>query len=168
MDEQCFAEECAYARARSDGAKGQRMVRRGRRDQRDTGVHGEHKYLGDLQARIMELTWARGPVTVREVLDALEPERDLAYTTVMTVMSRLADQGVLVRELVGKTYVYRPACTRQEFRADISGAIVNDLIADFGDLALSQFVDALERSDPARLERLRVLFDVQERAADDA
>lgn len=134
------------------------MVRRGRRDRHGLDLHGEERYLGDLQARIMDVAWARGPVTVRDVHEALDGQRDLAYTTVMTVMARLAEQGVLARERVGKTYVYRPACTREEFRAGISGAIVHDLIADFGDLALTQFVDALERADPARLERLRAFF----------
>ena len=62
------------------------------------------------------------------------PSRGTAYTTVMTVMARLADQGVLVRELAGKTFVYRAACSRAEFRAGISGAIVTDLVADFGDV----------------------------------
>jgi predicted transcriptional regulator len=136
-----------------------RMVRRGRRDRHDLAVHGEQKYLGELQAQIMEVAWSRVAVTVRDVVDALGTGRELAYTTVMTVMSRLADQGILCRERVGKTYIYRPACTREEFRAGIAGTIVNDLVVDFGDLALSQFVDALERADPARLERLRVFFD---------
>lgn len=134
------------------------MVRRGRRDQRNLVVHGEQKYLGELQGRIMELVWTRGPITVREAHESLGAERPLAYTTVMTVMSRLADEGVLVRERGGKTYLYRAACTREEFRADISGTIVKDLVADFGDLALAQFVEAIERADPARLERLRKFF----------
>jgi predicted transcriptional regulator len=144
------------------------MVRRGRRDRRDLDIHGEQRYLGELQAQIMEIAWTRGQVTVRAVLDAIEPGRELAYTTVMTVMSRLADEGVLTRELAGKTYIYHPACTREEFRAGIAGTIVNDLVADFGDLALAQFVDALERADPARLDRLRVFLDRRERADHDA
>lgn len=139
------------------------MVRRGRRDRRDLAIRGEEKYLGELQAQVMEIAWVRGPVSVRQVLDVLGSGRDIAYTTVMTVMARLADEGVLVRERVGKIYVYRPACTREEFRTRISGTIVDDLVADFGDLALSQFVDALERADPARLERLRVFFGERER-----
>lgn len=144
------------------------MVRRGRRDQRNLGIHGEQKYLGELQARIMEIAWAHTTITVRDVHEALGSERNLAYTTVMTVMSRLADQGVLARELEGKTYLYRPACTRDEFRAGISSTIVNDLVADFGDLALSQFVDALERADPVRLESLRKFFGERESEDRDA
>jgi predicted transcriptional regulator len=144
------------------------MVRRGRRDRRDLDIHGEQRYLGEMQAQIMEIAWTRGEVTVRAVLDALEPDREPAYTTVMTVMSRLADEGVLTRVLIGRTYVYRPACTREEFRARIAGTIVNDLVTDFGDLAIAQFVDAIERVDPAGLERLRIFLDRREHRGHDA
>ncbi len=142
------------------------MIRRGRRDRHDLAVRGEQKYLGELQAQIMAVAWSRAAVTVREIVETLGTRREVAYTTVMTVMSRLAAQGLLNRERVGKTYLYRPACSREEFRAGIAGTIVNDLIVDFGDLALSQFVDALERADPARLERLRVFFDTAEQTDD--
>jgi len=140
------------------------MVRRGRRDQRDAAIRGEQRYLGELQARIMEVAWERGRITVRDALDSLGHDREIAYTTVMTVMTRLADEGVLARELVGKGYVYRPSYTREEFRAGISGSIVSDLVADFGEVALSQFVDALEQADPAQLARLRLFLDERDRA----
>jgi predicted transcriptional regulator len=105
----------------------------------------------------MEILWTRGRASVRDVLAALSAQREIAYTTVMTVMTRLWEQGILAREREGKTYLYRPAQTREQFRAVVSGAIVDDLVADFGDVALAHFVAALERADPARLARLRAL-----------
>jgi len=137
-------------------------LRRGSSD-----AQGEHKYLGELQARIMEVVWSRDRVTVREVLEALSTQRDLAYTTVMTVMTRLWEEGTLVRTAVGKTYVYQAARNRQEFRAAISSTIVHDLVTDFGDVALAQFAQALEHVDPARLARLRAQMSASERADDD-
>src|SRR5579885_706955 len=114
--------ETGYDITRTGGT----MVRRGRRDQRGIEVRGEQRYLGQLQAEVMEIVWARGPVTVREVLDCLPGDRDLAYTTVMTVMSRLADEGVLARERVGKTYIYLAARDRAQFHAALSGSIVDE------------------------------------------
>ena len=52
--------------------------------------HGVEKLLGELEAAIMDILWARGQATVREVLDELSSTRSLAYTTVLTIMSRLA------------------------------------------------------------------------------
>jgi predicted transcriptional regulator len=118
---------------------------------------GEHRYLGELQREIMEIAWSRERVTVRDVLAALQAKRSIAYTTVMTVMGRLAEQGILARERMGKTDYYHPTCSPEELRARISGNIVNSLVADFGDVALAQFVDVLERTDAECLARLVAL-----------
>jgi len=124
---------------------------------KQTTAKGEHRYLGELQLDIMEVVWAHDQVAVRDVLGVLQTQRPLAYTTVMTVMTRLAEQGMLTRERRGKADYYRAACTREELRARISGDIVNGLVADFGDVALAQFVDALERVDAQGLARLVAL-----------
>ena len=77
--------------------------------------------LGDLERAVMEQFWARGEagepsVSVREVHAALSATRDLAYTTVMTVMGRLADGGLLV-ERAGRAFLYTAAGTREELTA---------------------------------------------------
>jgi predicted transcriptional regulator len=144
------------------------MQRERRGQRRTTDVTGEQKYLGALQSLIMEIAWKRGRVTVREVLADLQGSRAIAYTTVMTVMARLAEQGVLTRERVGRADFYRPACTREQFRVAISGAIVHDLVTDFGEVALAQFVDALEEADPARLARLQALLEQKTQAPNGA
>lgn len=108
---------------------------------------GEDKFLGALEAQVMERVWSRGRVTVRDVVDDLASTKQLAYTTVMTIMSRLHQKGLLGRAREGKTYVYAPALSREEFRARLSRDIVRGLVAEFGDVALAQFVAALDAVD---------------------
>ena len=118
---------------------------------------GEDKFLGSLEAQVMDRVWSRGSATVREVVDDLARTRQLAYTTVMTIMTRLHEKGLLRRAREGKTYVYRPAYSRQEFRARLSRDIVRGLVAEFGDVALAQFLAALDEVDERHrraLERL--------------
>jgi predicted transcriptional regulator len=117
----------------------------------------ERKHLGALELAILEVLWSREEATVRDVLNVLNRSRSLAYTTVLTVMNRLWEKGLLVRRLVGRGHVYRAAVTREEFRRDISRKQVRRLVEDFGDLALAHFAAELERVDPARLEALRKL-----------
>ena len=122
------------------------------------------KLLGELEVQVMEQMWARGTggregrgeATVRDVATALQQDRPVAYTTVMTVMGHLADKGLLTRSaLDGKTYIYRVALSKDEFLARSSQQVVDTLIEDFGDLALAQFVAAVERVDPKKLQHLR-------------
>ena len=70
--------------------------------------------LGTLEAAVMDVLWSLGtPATVRDVLDALPAQRDLAYTTVMTVLTNLHRKGMAERAPDGRAYRYRPALTRE-------------------------------------------------------
>ncbi len=108
---------------------------------------GEDKFLGSLEAQVMDRVWSRGSATVRQIVDDLARSRQLAYTTVMTIMTRLHEKGLLRRSRDGKTFVYRPALSREQFRARLSRDIVRAVVAEFGDVALAQFVAALDDVD---------------------
>jgi predicted transcriptional regulator len=110
--------------------------------------------LGALEAAIMQLIWRRGEMTVREVWTALQPTRPLAYTTVMTVMSRLVPKGVLTARKQGKSYYYRAAVQPDEFMAQRAQAAVRDVLVNFGDLAIAQFLREIDAVDPQRLAAL--------------
>jgi predicted transcriptional regulator len=70
--------------------------------------------LGKLEAAVMDVLWSTdAPLTVREVLEKMPPQRDLAYTTVMTVLGNLLRKGMLEREPVGRAFSYRPTLSRQ-------------------------------------------------------
>src|SRR5438876_7233835 len=115
-----------------------------------------HKLLGELEVEVMEHMWQLREATVRDVATAIQQERPVAYTTVMTVMIHLAEKGLLVRSpLDKKTHLYKVALSKQEFLAKSSKQIVDTLIEDFGDLALSQFLAAVERVEPEHLKELR-------------
>jgi len=79
--------------------------------------------LGDLERAVMDVLWDRSPsaaggLTVREVADVLA-ERELAYTTVMTVLDRLAGKGMVEREREGRAWNYRPAASREAYIAQL-------------------------------------------------
>ncbi len=63
--------------------------------------------LGDLQLRIMKLLWANGEATVADVHKALVAERDLAYTTVATMLRKMEARGLVRHRLEARSFVYR-------------------------------------------------------------
>jgi predicted transcriptional regulator len=76
--------------------------------------------LGDLEREVMAQLWDAGaPLTVRAVHERLSRDRDLAYTTVMTVLDRLAKKGVVVQERTDRAYRYAPAQSREEMTASL-------------------------------------------------
>jgi predicted transcriptional regulator len=110
--------------------------------------------FGPLEAEVMDAVWAAAaPVSVREVMGHLNEARaePLAYTTVMTVMSRLAEKGALARRHAGRGYVYEATA------ADRAGIAVQNVIRTYGDEAMAHFVDQA-RGDPELLRRMEQLL----------
>ncbi|MFG2091281.1 BlaI/MecI/CopY family transcriptional regulator [Spirillospora sp. NPDC048824] len=111
--------------------------------------------LGSLESEIMDVLWAaREPLTVRETLEGLNVDRipPLAYTTVLTVMSRLAEKGALTRTTRGRGHAYAPAA------ADEAALAVQGVLRTYGDAAVSRFLDQAA-TDPALRERLQALLE---------
>lgn len=113
------------------------------------------KDFGPLESEVMGVVWRAGcPVAVREVVDDLNESRSepLAYTTVMTVMSRLAEKDALSRRKSGRSYVYEANAP------DAAGIAVKDVLRAYGDVAVAHFVDEA-RADPSLRRRLQRLLD---------
>jgi predicted transcriptional regulator len=135
-----------------------------RGDRRERGVSEQRRddavdhLLGDLEAAIMRLMWGLETATVRDIFHRLRANgRPLAYTTVMTVMVRLAVKQLLTRELSGKTYVYRVALTEDEFLRTTAARRVQELVDEFGDLAIAQFLATVDDLSPERYAQLQRL-----------
>ncbi|MBI4092994.1 MAG: BlaI/MecI/CopY family transcriptional regulator [Candidatus Kerfeldbacteria bacterium] len=111
--------------------------------------------LGELERAIMDVTWSRNSVTVREVVEALAATRAPAYTTVMTVMNRLVEKGVLRRKPEGQSYRYTATKSKKEFLERSSRQAVAKFVRYFGDVAIAQFIDVLDDVDPKKLAELR-------------
>ena len=111
--------------------------------------------LGPLETDVMEAVWQRGEATVRDVHAALAGDRDIAYTTVMTTMTRLAAKGLLVRDTTGLAHRYRAALSRDEYARSTVHSVVDWLVGSFPEPAMSYFVDVVGDEDPDRLAALR-------------
>jgi BlaI family penicillinase repressor len=83
------------------------------------------RVLGQQELQIMTVAWERGRVTVRDVYEALRERRQVAYTTVMTMMNILDEKGFL-KKTPGedRAYVYEPAKSRQT----VTRAMVSEFI----------------------------------------
>ncbi|MCA0454040.1 MAG: BlaI/MecI/CopY family transcriptional regulator [Chloroflexi bacterium] len=119
---------------------------------------GLRKFLGELELAIMEIVWNQQPISVSEVLTILNTQqRKLAYTSVMTVMSRLVEKGWLKTEKRGRAYIYQALQSRQEAEARAVGEVVHALLNDFGEIAVAQFIKELDEISPDTLARLAAL-----------
>ena len=115
------------------------------------------RYLGELQAEVMQVFWSRDSATVREVVETMNARRKqpLAYTTLLTLATRLWSRGLLTRAPDGRGFRYRAARTRDELLAELSDELIDRLLADFGEIAVARLGTRLETLGAAEKERLR-------------
>ncbi|PSL04637.1 putative transcriptional regulator [Haloactinopolyspora alba] len=104
--------------------------------------------LGELERVIMDQLWTLdSPATVRQVHEALSDSRDVAYTTVMTVLDRLARKGSVEQIRDGRAYRYRPAVSRDELTAELMHQALDTVDGSDRMAALLRFVGSASADD---------------------
>lgn len=94
--------------------------------------------LAPLELDCMNTLWPVGQATVREIRDLLAPRRPRAYTTIMTIMDRLARKGIVERKKVGRAYIYRPNLTAEEARSQALGQVVDNYFGGSKEALIAQ------------------------------
>lgn len=119
---------------------------------------GLKKVLGELEADIMEICWNKQPVSVRDVYQELLLRREIAYTTVMTIMGRLADKGLLSKETKGNAFIYTPVMTKNEFTKKVVAQVLDGLLDEFAEPTYNHLVDRMSKEDEAKIEELEKMI----------
>jgi predicted transcriptional regulator len=94
--------------------------------------------LAPLELDCMNTLWPLGEATVRDIRERLAPRRPRAYTTIMTIMDRLACKGIVERSKRGRAYVYRARLSLKEARTQAVGQLVNSFFAGSREALIEQ------------------------------
>lgn len=133
------------------------------------GEEGTQVTLHDLEADVMDVVWEEGweEFAVRDVLEVLEEERDIAYTTVMTTVKRLFDKELLDRRKDGRRYLYSPELDRDEFHARVAVEVMNSLPDSGREAAVSALVGNISEVDSETLDRLADAIEERKRGLEE-
>ncbi|MFC0211525.1 BlaI/MecI/CopY family transcriptional regulator [Paenibacillus chartarius] len=115
---------------------------------------GLNRFFGPLEARILDILWEKPEQSIKAVQEKLDQEKPINFNTVMTVMNRLVDKGILSRRSAGRSSVYSPTESKEHFLEKQSKEITHELIEDFGPLVVNHMIDAIEDVNPELLEQL--------------
>jgi predicted transcriptional regulator len=120
------------------------------------GADGLVKILGPLETSIMQVLWQQSASTVRQVHRALNKQRQIAYTTVLTSMQRLAGKGLLTyqRSRSGPAYIYTPTLSQEEFTTLVVHQVLESLLDEYCSVAVDSLVAYIDRRDPRALQRV--------------
>lgn len=96
--------------------------------------------LSDLQLALLQAVWSRGAASVAEVADALRPQRELAYTTVATLLTRLERRGLLRAEREGRLLRYSALVQPEAVQRRVLGGVLAGLFDNKPSRLLAQLM----------------------------
>ncbi|OXS77404.1 BlaI/MecI/CopY family transcriptional regulator [Domibacillus enclensis] len=114
---------------------------------------GLNRFFGPLEAKIMDVLW-QGERSIKDVQHELEKEKSTNFNTVMTVMNRLVDKGILIKRTEGRASIFSPVQSREEFVNTQSKEMTQELMDEFGSVVVSHMIEALDEADEALVAQL--------------
>jgi len=117
---------------------------------RGNGLRKSILELAPLELDCMNTLWPLGEGTVREIQQRLAPTRPRAYTTIMTIMDRLAHKGVVTRHKVGRAYLYRPNLTADQARTHAVEQVVEGFFEGSAEALAAHLAGEAPTAAPAR------------------
>jgi len=117
----------------------------------------ESKPLTPVELELMHIVWRKGEVSVADVLEALPPERKLAYTSVSTVLRILEQKEVLQSRKVGRGHLYSALLPREAYELQSVRHLVETVFDGTPSALVERLVEAVPLS-PQELEQLRALL----------
>lgn len=124
--------------------------------------------LGDLERQLMDVLWTAEPgarLSSRQVQERMDPSQERAYTTVKTVLDRLAEKGVVTRHRDGRVWLYAARATRESLTAESLRSVLGDIESLDRSTALLRFLEGVEEADRAELRRLLDQVEATDRPA---
>ena len=115
---------------------------------------GLNRFFGPLEAKIMDILWNDVEMTIKDVQQVLDKEKVTNFNTVMTVMNRLVEKGILQKRIEGRSSLYNPVQSRVEFLNAQSKEMTNELMDEFGNIVVTHMLDALEDVDDDLVAKL--------------
>ncbi len=115
----------------------------------------------DAELSVLRVLWRRGPSTVREVWEQLNPRQRTGYTTVLKIMQIMAEKGLLERDERQRSHVYRPRLSQEQTQRQVVGHLLERLFAGSAPQLVMQAL-AAKKATPAELREIRKLLDEME------
>ncbi|PSQ80625.1 MAG: BlaI family transcriptional regulator [Bacteroidetes bacterium QS_1_63_11] len=123
-------------------------------------------HLGETEMEVLHHVWDLGEATVADVRERILEDREVAYTTIMTVLKKLAEKGYLDYHKEGRSYVYQPAQTPNEVQHSLLRRLMDKVFEGSPSALVQTLVQREDLSDDERAE-IRALIDtLDERDAD--
>jgi BlaI family penicillinase repressor len=120
---------------------------------------GLSRLFGELESEVMNLVWDKGPLRGKEIHEVLRKKKEMAFTTILTVLDRLSKKGFVKKNRDSGLTIFSPAITRDEFETRVASELIKSAYEMSPDLAISAFVDIFSKMKADDLDKLDQLIE---------
>ncbi|HCS49967.1 MAG TPA: hypothetical protein DIW61_17655 [Candidatus Aminicenantes bacterium] len=113
----------------------------------------------ELERPLMEILWTKGSMRGRDLYTEIRRERNIAYTTALTVLGRLSTKGFIKKDRESGTILFTPAVSRQAYESMVTEGFVQKAFEISPDLAISAFADMFYKMPKGSLDNLEKLLE---------
>ena len=103
------------------------------------------KPLSELEQRAMNIVWELETCSVRDVLEQISKQKELAYTTVATILQRLCEKGLVVRKDKDFTVHYAARVSKEAYSKNMAKSFIQKFVGNFGDMAIASFAESVDK-----------------------
>ncbi len=99
--------------------------------------------LSNLEQQVMSIVWECKECSVRDVLNELQKKRKIAYSTAATILRRLEQKKLVVKNTKEMTFVYSPKISKEAYSKGLTLSFIKKQVQSFGNIAMASFVETL-------------------------
>lgn len=103
------------------------------------------KLLSELEQEVMNIVWEFETCSVRDVLEQISKQKELAYTTVATILQRLYEKGLVVRNDKDFAVHYAPKVSKESYSKNMAKSFIQKFVGTFGDIAIASFAESVDK-----------------------
>jgi len=120
--------------------------------------------FGSGEQLVLEALWEKGSLTGRAIFEEVSRSKGLAYTTVLTVVSRMVKKGSVKRKKAGGIYIFEAALKKPEFERHVASTVIKGIVEISPAHAVSAFVDVLSQYDARRFDEIMKVIEEMRKA----
>lgn len=123
----------------------------------------KRKPISTLEQQVMNIVWSLNKCTIKEVYTEVIKQKNIAYTTVATILIRLYKKGLVKRKMQGTQYIYSPKLSKNTYSKTIIQSFVKTAVDSFGDLALIAFAESIEKLSAKKRNYLLTILETNDK-----
>lgn len=119
------------------------------------------KTLSPLEQEVMNIVWELDEGSIRTIVEKLNREKKLAYTTVATLLQRLYEKGLVNRVYRGTVLFFTPKVSKEMYGKKLAKSFVQTFMSSFGDAAFVSFAESIDKLPREKKDYLLQLLERQ-------